>query len=441
MKVELVCMTEKPVEKIERAASNCYDSKPSPDGRIMKACYRSGHHSVFEFVQMHFHIEGVSRSLLAQLTRHRTFSFAVRSQRYVKEGNFKYVTPKSIAKDEFCSIVYKMFHERSQQTYDKLLDRGIPAEDARYVLPNSCCTVVDVSCDLRNFIHFCNERLCTRAQWEIRELAQQMRDLVVEREPLFADFLVPKCEKNKEMPFCEEHTSCGRHPKLDTIPIQTSFEKPKKKALLNTYLILGRSGSGKDTIVDVLCEKFNASKVCSYTTRKPRENESGTHVFITDEEMDKLQNDNQLVAYTEFDGNRYGATLEQVQQSDFYIIDPKGLKYFQEHIKDQSCLLHDFIVIYLDAPRHQCVERMMRRADSLEDVNRRAEYDDKVFAGVEHEVDLVVSNVYMNIAFADIQRFIQDMESHNRENRDVICLYCEHGATDDEAVYCKLNKQ
>lgn len=211
MNVELVRMTENPVEAIELAASNCYDSTPSPDGRIMKACYKSGHHSVLEFCQMHFHIEGVSRSLLAQLTRHRTFSFAVRSQRYVKENNFEYVMPKSIANNEFCSIVYKMFHERVQQTYDKLLECDIPAEDARYILPNSCYTVVDVSCDLRNFIHFCNERLCTRAQWEIRELAQQMRDLVVWREPLFADFLVPKCEKDKDKPFCPEHKSCGRH--------------------------------------------------------------------------------------------------------------------------------------------------------------------------------------------------------------------------------------
>lgn len=211
MNVELVWMTDNPVEKIERAASNCYDSTPSPDGRIMKACYKSGHHSVFEFCQMHFHIEGVSRALLTQLTRHRTFSFAVRSQRYVDEENFEYVTPPSIEGNEFLRIRYENAHREIREAYKTLRGMETPAEDARYVLPNSCCTVVDVSCDLRNFIHFCNERLCTRAQWEIRELAKQMRDLVVYQEPLFAEFLVPKCEQNKDHPFCPEHKSCGRH--------------------------------------------------------------------------------------------------------------------------------------------------------------------------------------------------------------------------------------
>lgn len=208
MKVELVCMTEKPVEKIERAASNCYDSKPSPDGRIMKACYRSGHHSVFEFVQMHFHIEGVSRALMAQFTRHRTGSFAVRSQRYVEEGEFEYVTPQSIKEQEFVRIRYDNVHREIREAYKAFRKAGVPPEDARFILPNSCTTKMDVSFDMRNFMKFCNLRMCNKAQWEIRELACRMRDLVVEQEPMFAEFLVPQCDV---LGWCPEDKTCGRY--------------------------------------------------------------------------------------------------------------------------------------------------------------------------------------------------------------------------------------
>ena len=82
MKVTLTRVTERPVEAIEEAASNCYDSEPSANGKIMRHCHKSGHHSVLEFADFTFHIEGVSRALLTQITRHRIADFAVRSQRY-----------------------------------------------------------------------------------------------------------------------------------------------------------------------------------------------------------------------------------------------------------------------------------------------------------------------------------------------------------------------
>mgnify|MGYP002657758354 FL=1 len=95
MKVELVRYTNEPILAMESAASNCYDSNPSSTGKIVKQCYNSGHLSVMEFAQFHFHIEGVSRALLAQITRHRTGKFEVRSQRYCIEDGFKYVTPNT----------------------------------------------------------------------------------------------------------------------------------------------------------------------------------------------------------------------------------------------------------------------------------------------------------------------------------------------------------
>ena len=120
MKVTLTRVTQNPVQAIEEAASNCYDSQPTSDGRIMKACYNSGHHSVLEFANFTFHIEGVSRALLAQLTRHRVASFAVRSQRYCIEDGFQYVTPDSISNSFEAELLYRATMEQVQNAYDDL---------------------------------------------------------------------------------------------------------------------------------------------------------------------------------------------------------------------------------------------------------------------------------------------------------------------------------
>ncbi|HAU84921.1 MAG TPA: FAD-dependent thymidylate synthase [Lachnospiraceae bacterium] len=214
MNVTLVRVTENPVNAIEQAASNCYDSTPTKSGAIMKSCYKSGHHSVLEFCNFHFHIEGVSRALLAQLTRHRMASYAVRSQRYVREDGFGFVIPDTIKKDQFSSVLYRAAMDKIKSAYDGLIKSGIPPEDARYILPNACETVVDVSMNLRELIHFMNERLCTRAQWEIRRMATGMKNVVTEQYPEFADMLVPKCEVHG---FCPEEKTCGRHPRLNDL--------------------------------------------------------------------------------------------------------------------------------------------------------------------------------------------------------------------------------
>ena len=209
MKVELVRYTTSPHEAIELAASNCYDS--IPNGKIMNACYKSGHHSVLEFAQFHFHIEGVSRALTHQLVRHRTASFSQRSQRYCSEDGFEFVIPPSIERlDNNIRDLYINTIEEIKNAYEALQTFDIPNEDARYLLPNACCTTIDVSFDFRNLIHFMNERLCTRAQWEIRELAQKMRDCVIEVFPEAKAMLVPKCERF-DTAFCPEIKSCGRH--------------------------------------------------------------------------------------------------------------------------------------------------------------------------------------------------------------------------------------
>ncbi len=213
MKVELINYTKNPVEAIEKAASTCYDSQPT-GGKIMKHCYKSGHHSVLEFADFTFKISGVSRALTHQLVRHRMASYAQRSQRYCEEDGFEFVTPASIAKNETASKRYNEVIESIKQAYSELIDMGIKAEDARMLLPNACCSEICVKMNLREFIHFCNERLCACAQWEIRELAKKMAEEVYRVEPALGEYLVPKCEAHAPYCFCTESKSrsCGRHP-------------------------------------------------------------------------------------------------------------------------------------------------------------------------------------------------------------------------------------
>lgn len=226
MKVTLIRITPEAINAIEIAASNCYDSDPT-DGKIMNSCYNSGHYSVLEFADVHFKVEGASRACINQLTRHRTGKFEQQSQRYVNKSGFEYVTPPSIKGNTQTNKFFEEIIHKTQDYYDFLIDMGVPKEDARYVLPNACDTVIDVKFDLRNFIHLCNERLCTRAQWEIREVVKEMVKLVVEQEPKFKPWLVPKCEIYTDCPFCTEAKSCGRHPKLKDI--YRVYEENKKK--------------------------------------------------------------------------------------------------------------------------------------------------------------------------------------------------------------------
>ena len=224
MKVTLTRVTKDPILAIEEAASNCYNSEATGDGKIMRHCIKSGHQSVTEFCDFTFHIEGISRALSHQLVRHRMASYAQRSQRYVSESEFDYFVPKSIkgnqgAFEEYTELMYQI-----TDTYRLLQEMGIPNEDARMVLPNACETVIEVKMNLRALMNFMNERLCTCAQWEIRNMAIAMKKAVVEQVPELEQYLVPKCEKyGKEFGFCmetkkrREQLKCNRHPRLEEI--------------------------------------------------------------------------------------------------------------------------------------------------------------------------------------------------------------------------------
>ncbi len=193
MKVTLLQATPNPIETIAKIASICYDSDPKNALGLVKHLYRNGHHSVFEHIYFTFKIEGISRACSHQLVRHRHCSFTQRSQRYCSEDGFDVVTPPSIRdidqKDGYGNLMFDI-----AEHYNELQALGVRNEDARYILPNACATELYLSCNLRELIHIANERLCTRAQWEIRNLVKEMVSLV---DPELQFMLVPKCKSGR----------------------------------------------------------------------------------------------------------------------------------------------------------------------------------------------------------------------------------------------------
>ena len=200
MNVTLIQQTTNPIETIAQIASICYDSDPKNPMRLVEHLYRNGHHSVFEHIYFTFEIEGISRACSHQLVRHRMCSFTQRSQRYCSEDGFEYVVPPSM------KLGYQFQNDMDyiREGYQNMQEEGIPNEDARYILPNACATKLFLSCNLRELIHIANERLCSRAQWEIRKLVLKMVSLV---DPDLQFMLVPKCKSGRII--C--HSPCGNH--------------------------------------------------------------------------------------------------------------------------------------------------------------------------------------------------------------------------------------
>lgn len=208
MKVELLAYTPIPEKLTAAAAKLCYS--PSDIGHILDgldeektASYVEmisslGHESVIEHANFTFGIEGVSRALLAQITRHRIASFSVQSQRYVREGAFSYVVPPEIERISEAKAEYVRAMEEAQAHYTTLsallkerhlrenLEQGMSEkkaaskaekaaiEDARFVLPNACETKIMMTLNARSLMNFFSLRCCERAQWEIRALAWEM---------------------------------------------------------------------------------------------------------------------------------------------------------------------------------------------------------------------------------------------------------------------------
>lgn len=213
MQVKLIAYTQgvkgqMPLDIVERCASVCYNSTPTTTHKIAKGCAKSGHMSVYEHVSFTFIIEDVSRALLAQLTRHRHAAYSVQSQRYCDMLNCEFVIPENI--DSF-SVWSALRHVAD--AYKAMINNRVPKEDARMILPNATPTTLAFTVNARALVEISGQRLCNRAQKEIRELFQSIKKEVAVVCPEIAALMLPKCEQH-EIPFCEESNCCGKHKRL-----------------------------------------------------------------------------------------------------------------------------------------------------------------------------------------------------------------------------------
>ncbi len=247
-KVTLIAHTPDPAKTVAAAAKLCYSSAGIDELRdgldnekaasFVEMLSDLGHESPTEHASFTFGIEGVSRSFLAQITRHRIASYSVKSQRYVSEGCFEYVTPPEVAEDCETLKIYEESMKAAQEAYDKitevLMNKHIKTflaegkdektaarmaqkkaiEDARFVLPNACETKMVVTMNTRSLLNFFRHRCCTRAQWEIRDVADQMLRLVNEVAPELFKKAGPPCVAG---PCPEGKMSCGRAREMKVI--------------------------------------------------------------------------------------------------------------------------------------------------------------------------------------------------------------------------------
>lgn len=250
MKVELIAYTPNPEQVVAAAAKLCYAKSdiqglfdkltPEKTASFIEHLASLGHESPIEHVSFTFGIEGVSRALLAQITRHRLASYSVQSQRYVEKAGFEYILPPEIAGIPEAEALYREEMAHDAEVYAKLReillqkhtadnlaagmsekDAAFAAgkkanEDARFVLPNACDTRMIVTMNARSLYNFFRQRCCMRAQWEIRALATEMLRLVKGVAPTLFANAGPGCVKGK----CPEGSySCG-----DAVNVRSFFK-------------------------------------------------------------------------------------------------------------------------------------------------------------------------------------------------------------------------
>ena len=217
MQVELLYHTPDPERAIATAARLCYapvgaselleTMPPERVESVLSTIMKSGHFSTLEHASYTFAVDGVSRALTHQLVRHRLASFNQQSQRYVKfEDGLATVKPATVADDADAERIFDEAVQAAYDAYCKLLEAGVPAEDARYLLPNAAETKIVITMNVRELLHFFELRCCNRAQWEIRDLAWKMLELVRPTAPYVFMDAGPSCVRGR----CSEgKMTCG----------------------------------------------------------------------------------------------------------------------------------------------------------------------------------------------------------------------------------------
>lgn len=217
MDVRLLNHTPDPQRAVAAAARLCY----APVGaaelvetmsdeavlKVLKTIITSGHTSALEHASYTFAVDGVSRALTHQLVRHRLASYNQQSQRYVTYADeSSFVVPPSIQADPALVTRYRAATHAAFDAYHKLLESGVPAEDARYLLPNAMMTKIVITMNIRELLHFFELRCCKRAQWEIRALAHRMLELAEPTAPYIFMDAGASCRRG---PCREGKMTCG----------------------------------------------------------------------------------------------------------------------------------------------------------------------------------------------------------------------------------------
>ena len=240
MDVRLISNTNNPEDVIFIAAKTCYSDKEYLDLKIaaenlesrnnlLRKVRESGHLSTYEHASFTFRIDGVSRTLLAQITRHRIASYSVQSQRYcgVNTDNIWNVDPDSIKKTRRNYDKVSKYIEYCEKLYNELLEEGIPKEDARFYLPEGTKTNIVLTMNARELLHLFSLRCCVHAQWEIRELADNMLNLVKTVAPVIFEKAGASCEQRG---FCPEgNRGCGKKPTIENLLRMYENQKSDKE--------------------------------------------------------------------------------------------------------------------------------------------------------------------------------------------------------------------
>lgn len=237
LKVSLLSYTKDPEQNIVAAIRQCYSQvgakelkeKTSKETRerLINQIIESGHTSTIEHASFTFAVEGISRACSHQLVRHRIASYSQQSQRYVdlSKTDLGYITPPSVMADKKIEKKYKEVMELLEDKYRELIENGVKPEDARYILPNACQTKIVITMNARSLLNFFQERTCQRAQWEIRNMANEMLKQVKKVAPKIFEYAGPTC---KSQGICwEGNLSCGLWKTIKGAELKTRIKDDK----------------------------------------------------------------------------------------------------------------------------------------------------------------------------------------------------------------------